>query len=67
MRAFASGVSCTVALALLALSAPVVGRQATAGRVSFFDDFSGPDLDRSRWNVMVTGRTVNNEPAYQCP
>jgi beta-glucanase (GH16 family) len=27
----------------------------------FFDDFSGKDLDRSHWNVIVTGRTVNNE------
>ncbi|MEN3339785.1 MAG: hypothetical protein V7647_3461 [Acidobacteriota bacterium] len=27
----------------------------------FFDDFSGPALDRARWNVVVTGQTVNNE------
>ena len=27
----------------------------------FFDDFSGKQLDRSKWNVIVTGRTVNNE------
>ena len=27
----------------------------------FFDDFSGPELDRSRWNVQITGRVVNNE------
>jgi len=26
-----------------------------------FDDFSGGQLDRSKWNVIVTGRTVNNE------
>lgn len=26
-----------------------------------FEDFQGPDLDRSRWNVEITGRTVNNE------
>lgn len=31
------------------------------GRAVFFDDFSGPEIDRSRWNVIVTGRTVNNE------
>jgi len=30
-------------------------------RTIFFDDFSGPSLDRSQWNVIVTGRTVNNE------
>ncbi len=27
----------------------------------FFDDFSGNALDRSKWNVIVTGQTVNNE------
>lgn len=27
----------------------------------FVEDFSGAELDRSRWNVEVTGRTVNNE------
>jgi beta-glucanase (GH16 family) len=31
------------------------------GGALFFDDFSGSELDRSRWNVIVTGRTVNNE------
>jgi beta-glucanase (GH16 family) len=30
-------------------------------RTTFFDDFSGSELDRSRWNVIVTGRTVNEE------
>ncbi|HQV68965.1 MAG TPA: glycoside hydrolase family 16 protein [Thermoflexales bacterium] len=27
----------------------------------FFDDFAAPELDRSRWNVEVTGHVVNNE------
>lgn len=27
----------------------------------FFDDFSGSELDRTKWNVIVTGFTVNNE------
>lgn len=27
----------------------------------FFEDFSGPKLDRSKWNVITTGWTVNNE------
>ena len=35
--------------------------QTPAGRTVFFDDFSGTELDRSHWNVVVTGRTVNNE------
>lgn len=29
--------------------------------IVFFDDFSGTTLDRSKWNVQVTGGTVNNE------
>jgi beta-glucanase (GH16 family) len=31
------------------------------GEVVFFDDFSGNSLDRTKWNVRVTGGTVNNE------
>jgi beta-glucanase (GH16 family) len=27
----------------------------------FFDDFADKQLDRSKWNVIITGRTVNNE------
>jgi beta-glucanase (GH16 family) len=27
----------------------------------FFDDFSSDKLDRSKWNVEITGKTVNNE------
>lgn len=27
----------------------------------FFDDFSGATLDRSKWNVIITGQWVNNE------
>lgn len=29
--------------------------------VIFFDDFSGPALERSKWNVIVTGFNVNDE------
>jgi beta-glucanase (GH16 family) len=29
--------------------------------VIFFDDFSSEKLDRSKWNVESTGKTVNNE------
>jgi beta-glucanase (GH16 family) len=35
--------------------------QATKPEVVFFDDFSAPAFDRTKWNVIVTGRTVNNE------
>jgi len=31
------------------------------GDVVFFDDFAGTELDRSRWNVVVSGFWVNNE------
>ncbi len=47
----------TVSLAALML--PLPGR--TSGRTVFFDDFSGNALDRAHWNVIVTGRTVNDE------
>jgi len=30
-------------------------------RLAFFDDFSGPTLDRSHWSVRITGQTVNEE------
>jgi beta-glucanase (GH16 family) len=33
----------------------------TSARTIFADEFSGTELDRSHWNVVVTGRTVNNE------
>lgn len=33
----------------------------TAGKVVFFDDFSGKQLDRTKWNVVTTGMHVNNE------
>ena len=36
------------------------GRTASPTEL-FFDDFAGRQLDRSKWNVIVTGRTVNNE------
>lgn len=55
--------SCTAA-ALSTCSPSHVTRsavgEAEAG-VIFFDDFAGPELDRSKWNVEVTGVWVNNE------
>ncbi len=50
-------------VAVLAEQAPTVpasGRVAAAD-VVFFDDFDAPALNRASWNVIVTGRTVNNE------
>lgn len=34
---------------------------ADEGRVIFFEDFSGPGLDRTKWNAEVTGMHVNDE------
>jgi beta-glucanase (GH16 family) len=33
----------------------------TVPELVFSEDFSEPELDRSKWGVIVTGRTVNNE------
>jgi beta-glucanase (GH16 family) len=49
--------ACAAVAALLFLPPPPPGAVAPL----FFDDFSGRELDRTRWNVIVTGRTVNNE------
>jgi beta-glucanase (GH16 family) len=32
----------------------------------FFDDFTGPDLDRDSWNVAVPGEPVNDELQAYC-
>ena len=52
-----------LAAAICAAVAPTSGvqRQAPGPTSLFFDDFSSGQLDRSKWNVIVTGRTVNNE------
>ena len=51
--------------ALVMIAGSVAGsastRQTIGPEVVFFDDFSAPDFDRTKWNVIVTGRTVNNE------
>jgi beta-glucanase (GH16 family) len=47
------------AAAALAVAASPAPQAPTS--TNFFEDFAGPSLDRSVWNVIVTGRTVNNE------
>jgi beta-glucanase (GH16 family) len=37
------------------------GPAASEERVLFFDDFSGPSLDRTHWNVVTSGPVYNNE------
>lgn len=34
---------------------------SSESEVVFFDDFSSIELDRSKWNVRITGKPVNNE------
>jgi len=58
MRPMRMAVLLLLALAPLAVRPSI---QAPTETTLFFDEFSGPTLDRSRWNVVVTGRTVNNE------
>ena len=43
--------------------APLLARRPAGPRadVVFADEFDGAELDRSKWGVIVTGRTVNNE------
>ena len=50
-----------VFLALLLLAATVQLPAQPAAKILFADEFSGSALDRTHWNVIVTGRTVNNE------
>src|SRR5687767_9176250 len=47
------------ALLVLAFSSP--GAVPQPPEAAFSEEFSGTSLDRSRWNVIVTGRTFNNE------
>ncbi len=58
-----SAAAAAAALLFLTQCTPVknsAGSKAAA-EVVFFDDFSGTGIDRSKWNVVVTGGTVNNE------
>lgn len=48
-------------LTLLALFTVVFCHAQTKSDTVFFDDFNGPALNRAKWNVEVTGNTVNNE------
>lgn len=51
----------TAFAALLAISASAQKNQSKKVDTVFFEDFSGKTLDRTRWNVEVTGNTVNDE------
>src|SRR5579864_2464986 len=45
----------------LALDHALASRRTPAAKLIFFDDFNTGHLDRSKWNVVVTGFHVNNE------
>jgi beta-glucanase (GH16 family) len=66
-RGFPLSARCAAAVFVIASSctpAPVaVGAAAPRadGPIIFSDDFAGPTLDRSKWNVEVTGWTKNDE------
>ena len=40
---------------------PSINERPTESEVIFFDDFTSNGLDRSRWNVEITGPVYNNE------
>jgi beta-glucanase (GH16 family) len=48
-------------LAALLLPGMAATAQQTKKDTVFFDDFKGTTLDRSKWNIEVTGNTVNDE------
>lgn len=52
-----------IILPALLLPGSTQAQDKAAGKCDtlFFDNFSGTSLDRTRWNVVVTGWTVNNE------
>lgn len=49
------------ALAMLAAFGTAGGGSRHETTSEFNEEFAVPALDRTRWNVIVTGRTVNNE------
>ncbi len=59
--------TCTFFILLVCISffhqcTPASGNKSTdVAKTIFFDDFSSPALDSSKWNVELTGLHVNNE------
>lgn len=58
-----STIAISAAITLFAQCASVrrSASDINSAKIIFFDDFSGPALDRSKWNVITTGQVVNNE------
>jgi len=55
-----AGLPRALAAAILASALAAPAPQVTE-KTLFADEFTGIALDRTKWNVIVTGRTVNNE------
>jgi beta-glucanase (GH16 family) len=53
-------VSCGLSMSFSIVNAPA-GPRKNKDEIVFFDDFSGKELDRNKWNVEITGNTTNNE------
>jgi beta-glucanase (GH16 family) len=58
IAALASGIIASSPMPVMYASVPI---RPKPGKVIFFDDFNTGQLDRSKWNVVVTGFHVNNE------
>src|SRR5256885_7072938 len=43
------------------MTSQCIAQQKPAADTVFFEDFNSNSLDRSKWNVEVTGQTVNDE------
>lgn len=48
-------------LAIVAAALMLLPGRGVPDKTLFADEFSGRELDRAKWNVIITGRTVNNE------
>jgi beta-glucanase (GH16 family) len=51
----------SLTIGIVILSATCSGQQKAKSDTVFFDDFNGSALDRTKWNVEVTGHTNNDE------
>ncbi len=61
-RAFIPYFTVALTVGIVVSGNPIDSRQdPVSPRVVFFDDFDGAELNRTSWNAIVTGRTVNNE------
>jgi beta-glucanase (GH16 family) len=60
-RGLIAAVVVAAAVVLPTLRPAAGGQGSSTPAPLFVDDFNGPDVNRAHWNVVVTGRVVNNE------